>query len=229
MSRKLSFQKIKHEEVYKLNVALDIQFATKAELDRLKKERQKINKKISSPATTGEEMEKLQRDLNVISDKSKNVRSYMKKSLFGYKDGKTVVEGIYDSLSAGCDLYAAYVNSMASEKTNALATYICKEVLHNTFGMDSSVDKLCMKLANYLSDSIKGRKINTDKSIIKGELVKERTANDICGTFVNALATYAARTNLEVCVPTIGTHNFKIEYNSLDWTVSGYSVTEKTE
>lgn len=224
MAKKLTFSKINNETIATLNGALDLQFAMKAETDSLTKQAKALTKKLSLAETTEEEASEIEAQLRIISDKKSNLRKYFKNTSQGYKEGTVFVDGIFAKLGADANLYNAYSETMASDNTTGLSKYICDEVLHGVFDMDKSVDKLCQKLANHLADAIKGAKMATDKAILKGQLTTDRKMAEVCSVFINALAEYAAKTNLEVCIPTLGTHTFKVEYNTINWTVSGYSV-----
>lgn len=224
MSKKLTFSKVNTETINMLNGALDLQFAMKAELQNLRAEAKKLRKESELAETTDERNEEIERQLRIISDKSSGVRKYFKNTSQGYKEGKSFVDGIYTKLGAGQELHDKCVETMASQNTTGLSKYICDEILHGVFGMDKSTDKLCVKLASHLADAIKGYKPAKDSDILKGQLTTDRKAGEVCTVFINALAEYAAKTNLEVCIPTLGTHTAFVEYNTINWTVSGYSV-----
>ena len=227
MAKKIYFKTINVETVNTINTILDVTFANAFERKELTKELRSLEKKFKEAKEKNEPTLELTKGINVIKNKRDALKKWTDTTLRTHKDSSdNWVDGLFAEIGVDKKFCETYIECRDNETWGKWNSAI-KKMLVEVYGM-SLDDKLVGKFASFLEHKI-GDSATGINQILKGELLKPQTVRNFSEIMVRAIATYIAKTNDDVVIPTAEFYVAKITYDKNIRTVEKYEVVEKTE
>lgn len=194
---RLGFKDVKNGAIEKVNRILEVQYVLAVEGMKEAKLRKAENSRFEKiEAPTDEQKLDHEKTLKASVNRCVAMRQFAKGELYGDKETR--------------GLYNLVVPSFDADGYNALVNDI-KTSIMDTFGFDLSADKLAVKLAHKLAESICGKDRATASGVAKGELLKDRRNLEV--VYVNQLAMFAQKTNDEIIVPDKDHYTTSVEFD----------------
>lgn len=220
MSNKIYFKNASQETINIINYGLELIFVKAVVGDEIRSARKDLKDKQSKLDSESKECKDIEKQLNVLSDKFKNLNAYVKVRLFGDKD--TI--GVFDKIGFSNDFVTAYQNMTITGNVAAFRKYIRVNILHDIFGMDIS-DKPANKLAERLSVSI-GMKNTSSSDVRDGKLIVRQKDNPAKEIAFKSFAEYISASNEGVNILKESIWSVQVDYDQ-NWKVTGYKITNK--
>lgn len=196
----LFFHTTNNEIMELINKANKVAFVSASEQTELKKAYRKAVAKCDDLRATlilsdgtedkkvAEEISKIQRQINVLDNKYKNVRKWSNDALFGYNEGtgksKVHINGLYEKILGG-DLYKEYVNAQDSWNYGKFTT-ACRDLIVDKMGVGSESKKLVDKFVRKLEHACGIVPVN-NSALVKGDMIKNLSSKKFYETFYRAL------------------------------------------
>lgn len=231
MAKKIYFQNVNTTTIETINNILDITFVNAFERKELSKELKTVEKELAdfmeNPANKDKSTLEFQKKITLIKNKREALRKWTDATLRDHKNNSDQWEnGLFSEVGVTREFCEIYLECRDNETWGKWKDAI-KTMLKDTYGM-SLDDKLVGKFANYLEHQV-GSTCTGINQVLKGQLLKAQTVRNFSEIMVRAIATYMAKTNCNVTIPTAEFYVAKVTYDKNVKTVEQYEVLEKIE